>query len=618
MLIPDVVKCYEKVIETRSAGSSVSSRKRYLFEMLNELGMEKLRKIPFARSHGRESPKTKAQYISVLSDFLAFGEQAHFDAWIKLFEPVAQKILRDTVSERFCILIKYQNEINAALLPAVKKFSSAPVIMDELNLGFLNVYYNGIFIIIGIADSLRNSLLPWIKLPPESQISNCAVSLEKDAVVFSNIKDIADSWSLLCEALNGEVTKYEVLNNLKPFSKKQLAALRTKCGFKNFLSGGIQPDALDMAARFILCMSEAEPKRPNNGQLDIKNYINDFFNSGKKPNNWKKSIKLEYLEQHVLTDHLRRRGNFYFFNDDIPDSRALFYKILMIIAKDGRWFSADALAKYILYNEKKFSFLNYEAERSFFIKASMIKIDDVNIEYDSGDYEFTPTLLFHFYLLARPLFKAYCYLFAALGLLEITQTTAEPAVVSGGNAKPFSPYDSLDSLRITNFGKWCLGLIENPPDSIQEKYEAIADKELLLVTVRGKSFERSLFLDEIGIKLGEDRWRISPRSFISGCTDITQIEERIKKFKRLIDVQSMPHWEQLFSKIMRRANFSKTAITQATVFKLGEDRELLEELFADPAFSSCALRAEGLHIIVPDKHKKKFLDLLAEHGVAYF
>ena len=136
--------------------------------------------------------------------------------------------------------------------------------------------------------------------------------------------------------------------------------------------------------------------------------------------------------------------------------------------------------------------------------------------------------------------------------------------------------------------------------------------------MRGNSFERSIFLDSIGVKLGEDRWRISPRTFISDCGNAEQIEERIKKFKNLIDEKPAPHWELLFERAKKRAGYFDKKNVEASVFFLNEDRELIEELLNDSALSACAYRAEGGFLIVPEKLKRRFKDFLLEHGIAYF
>jgi hypothetical protein len=288
----------------------------------------------------------------------------------------------------------------------------------------------------------------------------------------------------------------------------------------------------------------------------------------------------------------------------------------MMTAKDGRWFSVPRLARYILINEGPFNFVQERAEDRLYIRAVSITVDGTTFKSNYGEDDFWPHITFRYDLMIRPLLSAYWYLFAALGLVEITQKTPLEQVSGGqGKTRPFSPYDALEGARITDFGRWCLGLVEKRPGRVQEQYEAIADRELLLVTVRGFSFERTLYLDAIGEKLGENRWRVSPRSFIAGCTDKKDIAERISKFKRLIDKNPAPHWEALFSRTLERAGFLNRNIVPATVYAAGDDRSLIEELLNDPALRSCALRAEGQMLVVPDKYKRKFLDFLADHGV---
>jgi hypothetical protein len=69
---------------------------------------------------------------------------------------------------------------------------------------------------------------------------------------------------------------------------------------------------------------------------------------------------------------------------------------------------------------------------------------------------------------------------------------------------------------------------------------------------------------------------------------------------------------------MDRPGLLNQRAVPATVYYLGDKRSLAEELLNDPALASCAMRAEGQLLVVPDKHKKKFHDLLANHGIMYF
>jgi hypothetical protein len=127
-----------------------------------------------------------------------------------------------------------------------------------------------------------------------------------------------------------------------------------------------------------------------------------------------------------------------------------------------------------------------------------------------------------------------------------------------------------------------------------------------------------VYLDRIGIKLGEDRWRVSPASFISGCESKKQIEDRIARFKKLIDPAPAPHWLELFDKTISRAGLFGRYRNDVLVYNLGANRKIAEELLRDSELKSIAFRAEGGMLIVPLRNQKKFLALLNEHGIASF
>ncbi|MDR3301658.1 MAG: hypothetical protein LBT01_03905, partial [Spirochaetaceae bacterium] len=118
--------------------------------------------------------------------------------------------------------------------------------------------------------------------------------------------------------------------------------------------------------------------------------------------------------------------------------------------------------------------------------------------------------------------------------------------------------------------------------------------------------------------LGEDRWRVSPESFIRDCENTDNIEARVEQFKTLIDDKPAPHWEMLFSRALSRADFFNNSIFKATVFYLGDNIELLNDLLEDGELASCTMRAEGRLLVVPAKSLKKFLELLSKHGIAHF
>ncbi|GHU02974.1 hypothetical protein FACS1894147_06120 [Spirochaetia bacterium] len=632
------IETYPKSVETQTPETidEVSVRQRALLEGLEFLPIDVLRSIPLPdMDEKNEKDKPKNKLLQDLSSFYAFSSEEQLDVWLSWFPPLSQKILRD-ISQFYCVIIdKYKKEADKPLVIKENSVYSWNTRLEHwLNLDFLWVSKTLDIVSIGMPAVLREALRPWFVPAPEASLEGCVIE-DNAGVVFSNALEVSGSLPLLCEALPAALSETvkegdkepsrERGFNLRPFNKKQLDALRGRCGFKQFpavYGNGYYektPDSLDLASRFILCMTGLKPERPEDGQDGLKKLIEEFFaiDKSKKDLNDPVSPKWNYFEMNVLTAHLKKRtlppGHY----RGPPPSRQVFLKILTMIAGDGRWFSTASLARYILINEYLFNFVHPQSENRLYIKAGSLALDGVVYKCAKGETDLFPLASLRFDLLLRPLFNAYCYLLAALGLLELTQKNPpEPVTNALKKTRPISPYDALDAVRVTNLGRWCLGLTEERPGRLQEQYEAIADHELLLVTVRGFSFERTLYLDTIGEKLGEDRWRISPRSFISGCTGKPEIEDRIKKFRRLIDKEPAPHWEALFRNALERAGF-QARIVPATAYFLGGSRSLAEDLLNDPLLSSCAMRAEGGMLLVPDRLKKKFLDLLSDHGVLY-
>jgi hypothetical protein len=307
----------------------------------------------------------------------------------------------------------------------------------------------------------------------------------------------------------------------------------------------------------------------------------------------------------------------------LPNSRRIFLDTLIFCAKDGRAFDAGKVSRQIHRTLRDFSFYYNDIGRYLKYRADTIITDEQT--YASPHYDdFSPNGALEYYLLTAPLFKAYCYLFAALGLLEITQQSPPLRRIQKEKKRPLSPYDSLKTFRVTEFGRWCLGLTNKRPEPPKTEYQAIADKELLLVTVQGDSLERSIYLDKIGCRLGSrtdsgtERWRISPDSFIEGCSDRTQIEERVIKFRNLIDPEPAPHWLGLFDKVINRAGLFDKILDDMLVYRLPADRNLAEELLEDREFRSLVHRAEGGLIVVPEENRRKFAEALKKHGIAMF
>ena len=619
---------YKKIegIETQTPANlpPLKNRKNVLMNYLAQSTSDHL-KVFFKFLFGRTTNMKKADIINAIAEAHSFSTVKEFEEWFFYLPELTQKILHEIAFMDFVPVHYLEKKWNVSLLIKDTAYSWRTTMKfnPEFQLDFLPVYNNYGSPYTAIPWFLFAVLSLWLVPPPLFHLPACRAQGQtepKNINSFNNSLLISDVYPLLCDALQGiqeglsEADREKKLRN--GFNKSELNELRSSTGFLPFGMAENAPDSVDLAARFMLCVYNYKPKRPRDGQEGIRNLVLDFFSAETQyPKKWY-SPDRAFLEYSICIDHLSRTPGYYLDDSKkLPASRKIFHDILLHIAQDGDWFDADKLSEHIRITRKNFSFCDPYLEGTLRVKAEAFIIDDA--KYTHGYDDFHPEGIMHYYLLLRPLFKAYCYIFAALGLLEITQA-APPLVRHYRNKQyPLSPYDSLSAIRITELGRWSLGLTSKRPPRPSQEYHAIADRELLLVTVQGNSLERKLYLDKIGRRLGEDRWRISPGSFIAGCVNARQIAERVERFRVLIDRNPAPHWEQLFKKVIERSGLFSKSRSDMLVYDLPENQEVLEELLRDPELKRIARRVEGRMLAVAAKDQKKFFALLNEHGIAH-
>jgi hypothetical protein len=598
-----------------------------------------------------EKPKglNKTLLVSVLSQAMAFKDEKSFRNWFFSFPALTQNLLYRLSFDYYVPVEKLEKEFGLSLVHQISTYywDEKWAFHKELGIGFLRIHtqYEKAFAVLPYV--LRMILVDWLVPPPDFCLESCVSDDAAAGSVWDNSGGVVDSLPLLFDALAdffGPMKPPESpFRCIRGFKKKDLEGLRASSGFKPFAvpalpeakgqktkdraaalrADDLVPDSADLTARFILAMKNFSIVRPKDGQDEVKNLVSAFFSDKSQYKNYVNPPDRHSLEFNVLFDHVSKPSDYGLrYEGELPYSRKIFRDIIVFCAKDGGTFDAGKVARYIYRSAQYFCFYYDDTERRMKYRADAIAVEGMT--FSSYNNEFYPGGVLQYYLLTAPLLKAYCYLFAALGILEISQAAPPLDRIQNKKNRPLSPYDSLRSFRITEFGKWCLGLTEKRPERPKAEYQAIADKELLLVTVQGHSLERTVYLDKIGRKLGgrtesgTDRWRVSPDSFISGCTGKSQIEDRIDKFRALIDPAPAPHWLALFEKALNRAGLFDRPLDNMLVYPLPADRSIAEELLRDAELRSLVHRAEGGLLVVPAINKKKFFSLLDIHGIAVF
>jgi hypothetical protein len=610
--------------------------------------------------------KSKKELVTILAAVMVFDNENAFRNWFFKLPDLTRNLLYRLTVDYHIPIKKLEAEFGIPLANEISNhyWEKQWAFNKELNIGEYIVIYDIYHQIAAtLPFAIRSVLREWLVPPPGSKIEECLAgsdatnnskTVKEDSAtddndsnttqIWDNSAGITDSLPLLFDAIKDLFSRGDTpdtpYRSVRGFKKKEAEELRESSGFKPFnvpgaaqdgksrkatgrpssdvKAGDLVPDSADLTARFILLMKNFAIKRPKDGQDEVKSLVSAFFAEKSQYKGYVNPPDRHTLEYNILCDHFAKPSEYYLkYEGDMPASRAIFRGILLFCAKDSGTFDADKTAHMIYRSAQNFSFFYNDVERYMKFKADTITVDELNYSIEYYD-DFYSVGILEYYLLTAPLFKAYCYLFAALGLLEITQAMPPLARVLKEKHRPLSPYDSLKTFRVTEFGKWCLGITEKRPARPKAEYQAIADKELLLVTVQGSSLERTIYLDKIGNKLGTDRWRVSPDSFISGCTNKNQIEERIEKFKALIDPKPAPHWIALFENAVNRAGLFDEPLSDMLIYRLPADRNIAEELLRDAELRSLFHRAEGGLLVVPEKNRKKFYALLNSHGIGVF
>jgi hypothetical protein len=298
-----------------------------------------------------------------------------------------------------------------------------------------------------------------------------------------------------------------------------------------------------------------------------------------------------------------------------PLLRQIFLDFLTAIAEREAPAPLDEAFSLVLH-QGVFLFSEVSLPSYFRLKAASLTAD--GITYRSEDNGLIPDSTLVLEMVTKPLLRAYCFVFAALGCLELTLTEPPLNVTLNGEQSPISPYDSLCAVRLTEFGKWCLGLTDKNPDEGTQNYQITADPSLFYVTLRGESIDRRVFLDKIGTKIGDERWAINAASFLNGCTGKAAIAERVRKFHTLVAEAPAEHWETFFFRLRKNAGIVEEKTGDFLVYHFTPDKETRAALLADEEFRQVAYFAEGNLLLVPKSARQKFLSVLASRGISVF
>ena len=553
--------------------------------------------------------KAKNELCKQVALLLDFNDQEEFDIFFGKLPLYLQEVIQRGAYEHFLDIRSLDALVEEPLIVKMKKRYSYQEVWS----------INPIFR-LGLFEALNQFELElhpvfvkffslWIPKPSGYFLQPLT---EIEGTLWSDHLEVSEVIPLLVEAAS-QLMKTKTREDVarKGLLKGNIKSLRASCALEPFpVASSYGLDPIELFVQILAHLEAKAFKRPEDGEAFVKTLVQRFFFD---PGQTAKGINGTALEYFCLLSQFSK--SVYTHSVEIKNqSRNGMKELLQQMYGDGNWFSIENLFQSFILHGNSCGFWNNEIlSRILYMRGDVIETEFGPYIPDPYDKGFHARGVLRQMLFEKPLFKAYCYLFAVLGLVEIREKPAPLILKKNEKMYPLTPYEGICSMKVTPFGAWCLDFTDERPAVKKGKFETIADSKLLLVTFKGLSLERKLFLEQIGDPMGTERFKISEVSFIRGCDNPVEIRSRIERFKKLIEPNPSERWLSFFSMIEQRATLF--AHGEAVLLYTFPDDAAIREMFAlDPAFRKIIIRAEGNRIVIKKKEQALFKKLLAGHG----
>lgn len=215
--------------------------------------------------------------------------------------------------------------------------------------------------------------------------------------------------------------------------------------------------------------------------------------------------------------------------------------------------------------------------------------------------------------LVIPLLKANFFLFAAFGLVEIAYNQPDTSDIT---RTFFSPYDGLQSVRLTELGAFITGQNQSYqlPDEIQEMPLVLSEDSLMILSDENDT-TADILLQNFTQKVGANRYQTDEAIFLKDCSSQSDLLQKINFFKQTVKNELPANWEMFFESLKSKINpFTKVTSKYELLQIPSDNRELIQLIAQDSVLKNLVLKGEGFHIFVKKTDLTPFKNRLKEFG----
>lgn len=368
------------------------------------------------------------------------------------------------------------------------------------------------------------------------------------------------------------------------------------CNIKEYYSDAKDLDFLktETIALFFFLMKKEFLTREYFRITNLKNIILDFLDGKniKSENSVYIGLYLNYLKGIKKID-----------KDNEEIKRAIgSIKDALLDMPDDKPVSVENIIKYILYRDK-------------FIEILDIKDVYENIYINEANYERTKILSYFKYkaYIIEPFIKSILFILSAFGVLEIYYDLPSENNALYLKHGYLSKFDGLKAVKFTNLGKYIFDRQEKYDFKEEEEGQAILEDDRLIITIIGDSPIKVLFLESIGIRIADNKFKITQESFLKKVTSKKVLLEKIDEFKKKINYDLNDLWKKFFKELLDKMEYVQL-VPEYRVLKLEQDKTLINIITKDRRLSNIILKAENFHILIKEENIEKLAEILKENG----
>ncbi len=211
-----------------------------------------------------------------------------------------------------------------------------------------------------------------------------------------------------------------------------------------------------------------------------------------------------------------------------------------------------------------------------------------------------------------PLIKAYLFMMATLGLVEVAYSETS----HHADKEATSYFDGLKYVQLTDLGRYALGRTQNykrkelPKKALFE----LAEDSLLIRSLSDNNPYEAV-LEGMAERISKNMYKVTNESFLRQCNEKKDIENNVSLFKEYVCKELPPVWESFFSQLLQRGKLITKPKTKYQLLQLpAADKELQRIVLGDPTLKKYTLKAENYLVLVEQDNYKKVCEALKKYG----